>query len=142
MVSWWRRKQGRDLFRPLELLILDAISAQMPGPVSEVLQEQLSCTKMVQRLIRSQEVNIYCIRKRGQTATVRRSFDMDGQTQMLIAQVRLRDLRNATHLSCKVWIVDGRIFSLEFDGPADNFDGAWATVADVSIKIVPRLAQL
>jgi len=56
-VFW--RKRGRDLFRPYESAVLDAVRARLQPAAVELFDRQIDAVEMIQRLQDDREVNVY-----------------------------------------------------------------------------------
>jgi hypothetical protein len=59
---WWRAR-GRDILRPHELLVLDAVRDRLDPKAAAILERQLESIEMVQRLHDGREVNLYPSRR-------------------------------------------------------------------------------
>ena len=56
---FWKAKRGRDLFRPYELVAIDALRAALSSEAAELLDRQIAAKELVQRLYGDAEVNTY-----------------------------------------------------------------------------------
>lgn len=109
--------------RPHERAPLDAVLSAVNADVSASLREQLKLINKVQRVpgVHGQDVHFY--RMRWGRAVVERGPPLDSSEETLLATVTLRKkLGEGPTLQCKVWLVQGRIFSLEFEPDLPDYD--------------------
>ena len=62
---WWL-KRGRELFRPHELVVIDAIAAELAVEARSLLERQVEATRRIVRLFDDREVYLYPSRGRSQ----------------------------------------------------------------------------
>lgn len=108
-VAWVR--SGWSLFRPHEIAVWDALTAALPGAARELLEEQLSAVRMVQRLHRGCEVNLYTGR-RGYRPWPPGSGFPNQRRELRLATVRLEG--NANRGLVEVHAVQGHVFQIRF----------------------------
>ena len=53
---WWRRRSGRDLLRPYELAVIDAVLAGLSTEAGELIERQLATRGRVSRIIDDEDV--------------------------------------------------------------------------------------
>ncbi len=82
------------------------------------LRERMARINLVQRLDDGREVNVYEMRD-GKPVIDRSLRLNDVEGEKLLAEFRLTTVEGAKNRG-KVWLVDGRFFSLEFRDPTEH----------------------
>ena len=109
LVAWFR--SGRSLFRPHEIAVWDALAAALPVPARELLEQQLSAVRMVQRLHRGREVNLYAGR-RGSRPWPPDSGFPNQSLELRLATVQLEGYAKGGQ--AEVHAVEGHVFQVMF----------------------------
>jgi uncharacterized protein (DUF2267 family) len=107
---WWR-KRGRDVLRPHELVVLDAVRERLAPEAASLLVQQLDQIEMAQRFGDDREVNLYPNRRGPQR------HDPAVQFPNREAELRLATVRLVGPLGrgrADVFVVLGHVFSLGF----------------------------
>lgn len=135
------RNFQKKRLRPNERAVLDAVLRKVGPNVSETLLAQLNLVNKVQRApgVSGEDVQFY--RMRWGRAVVERGPPLDSSEETLLATVTLRkSLGEGPPLGCKVWLVQGRIFSLEFEPDLPDYD-SYDEVASADIHPTWALMQ-
>ncbi|WP_051319267.1 hypothetical protein [Chitinimonas koreensis] len=124
----------------LEQLVLDAVRARLPEPLSVRWDEQVRTINKVQRLPDGVEVNFY--RMKDGRPSLDEALAFPNRTEeLLIAEVRIElDLlpRHAK-LSARVWCVKGFLFSIEYAGSSKYVEEALGMDPAPQLKIECQL---
>ena len=104
-------RKGRDLFRPYEVVVLDALSEALSPTARRLLSEQIACLRKVQRLYDQREVNLYAGRRGAPPWPDECSFP-NQTTELRLATVRLASMTTAGHAD--VFTVRGHTFQIPF----------------------------
>lgn len=111
-------RKGTPDFKPLEKKILDGVIAQLDAERAGKLSERIARINLVQRLDGGREVNVYEM-KNGKPV-IDSSLRLSGaEGEMVLAEFSLTAALGARN-DGKVWLVDGRFFSLEFRDPTEH----------------------
>ncbi|MBX7494866.1 hypothetical protein K3172_03220 [Qipengyuania sp. 6B39] len=132
-VAWFRG--GYRHPAKLERHIIEAVASSTERQLGERLLEHVRRANLIQRLDRGREVNFYTI----ENGKVRHHDDLrlsEGDGEALFATVTFVG-SNGVKNRCKLWTVDGRFFSLEFDVPTEKMRGDAPT--DVSVTCAQLL---
>lgn len=84
---WWR-KRGRELLRPHERLVLDAVRDRLDPQAAVLLDRQVDSIEMVQRLRDDREANLYPSRRGAQRHDPATAFP-NPTTELRLATVRI-----------------------------------------------------
>jgi hypothetical protein len=107
---WWRRQRvGRDLLRPYEEAVIDAVLGAVSREAAEMIERQLAARGRVSRILGDSDVMLYPASGTWTDpalAFANRSLDLR------LATVRIRGPRGTGNV--KVTAVDGWLFMLEF----------------------------
>jgi hypothetical protein len=107
---WWR-KRGRDVLRPHELVVLDAVRERLAPDAAGLLAQQLDRIEMAQRFGDDREVNLYPNRRGPQRHDPAIQFP-NREQELRLATVRL--VGPLGRGRADVFIVLGHLFSLGF----------------------------
>lgn len=132
-------------FYPFERGILENVKSELDTEAGFLFQRQIDAVNKVQRLTDGKEVNLY------QIVDGRPVFDeslcfpnMPGE--VLLATVKLTSDQKRSELKSDVWLVEGRLFSLEFSqSPKHFFAGVSfkdARPTDFDVVVWPDLLKL
>lgn len=109
---------GTTGFLPLEADILRAIEHALDEVMATKLRARIQSINLVQRLDGGRQVNAYAM------AGGRPSLDDQMRLTAADGEAKLADFFfTSTHgrkFEGSVWLVDGRLFSLEFDNPTEH----------------------
>lgn len=143
MFSWLEKVFARRAFLPFEVSILESVIRSIGGEVGLQLQQQVDAVNHVQRLRAGREVNLYHLEGGKESFANELRFNNAPEEQHL-ADVILRIRNSNDELNVQVWMAGGRIFSLEFDRPPNDFFlgkpllSDRAEIIDVAIVNVPN----
>jgi hypothetical protein len=116
---WWR-KHGREVLRPHELVVIDAVRERLAPEAASLLAQQLDRIEMAQRFGDDREVNLYPNRRGPQV------HDPAIKFPNLDPELRLATVRLVGPLGrgrADVFVVLGFLFSLAFKpGPRELGD--------------------
>jgi hypothetical protein len=109
---------GTPGFKPLERQVLDGVLEQLDVDRARRLRERVVRINLVQRLDGGREANVYEM-KDGKPVidSALRLSDAGGET--VLAEFNLSTSSGSQNRG-KVWLVDGRFVSLEFDQPTEH----------------------
>jgi hypothetical protein len=111
-------KGGTASFNEFELMVLNALSKELPAESRERLQTCLRAINFVARLDGGREVNTYVLRKwRPVLPDATRIDNSKGEKVWAKFQI---EGPPGTSNSGKVWLVDGSFFSIEFVNPTEH----------------------
>ena len=133
----WRRKKGRDLFRPYELAVLEAVLAELDPEARSLIEQQIAATEQIHRLYDDTEVDLYPTRRRDvqhdpTIALPNRSLELK------LATVRLRGPNETGKVD--LYAVRGHLFQLAFrPSPKKLGDRSAIQVTTVTIHVDPML---
>ncbi len=109
---------GTTGFLPLEEQVLDGVAEQLDSDRARKFRESVARINLVQRLDGGREVNAYEMRSgKPVLDEAPRLTDADGEKAL--AEFKLTTGVGAENTG-KVWLVDGRFFSLEFRDPTEH----------------------
>ena len=109
-----RGRRGRDLLRPHEAAVLEAVAGALPAAGAGLLWQQVGLTERVQRLFAGTDVTLYPpAEQRGRSGPS--SFPAR-PTELRLATVRLR-VAGGTTIRARVDAVHGTVFSITFSAP-------------------------
>lgn len=109
---------GTPGFMPLEKQVLDGVIDKLDSSRAKKLRDRVARINLVQRLDGGREINVYEIK--GGKPIVDDSLrlsDTDGEK--VLAEFKLTTAAGVEN-GGKVWLVDGRFFSLEFEQPTEH----------------------
>lgn len=109
---------GTAGFLPLEMRVLDGIAEQLDADRARKLRESVARINLVQRLDGGREVNTYEMRS-GKPVMDEAPRLTDAKGDEVLAEFTLTTAGGAENAG-KVWLVDGRFFSLEFRDPTEH----------------------
>ena len=133
---------SRANFYPFEKRIIEEVEARLNSEGCSRLQQQVEAINKIQRLADGKEVNLYQMRN-GKPAFDEKLRFPDGRTEALLASARLVHPENGTKLEVKIWLVKGKLFSLEFNKSPKQFfvdsslDSIQPEIIDVKIRFDP-----
>lgn len=114
---------GRGDLYPFETLILESVISRIDGDAGPRLKQQLEQINHVQRHNDGREVNLYRLIN-GKVAFDAKLLFANAPDEECIARVAINCNavdRKQDELIAEVWMAGGRIFSLEFNMPPNNF---------------------
>lgn len=126
-------RKGTTGFSSLELVLLHAIERELEGELADRLRRRIKSINLVQRLDGGREVNAYCINQG------KPSFDESLRLTNELGERRLASFSfiGADSQRCKgaAWLVNGQLFSIEFDNPTKNILESAPSQVEVFIHI-------
>ena len=111
----WKAKRGRDLFRPYELVAIDALRAALSSEAAELLDRQIAAKELVQRLYGDAEVNTYPNRRGKQRHDPAIAFPNES-SDVRLATVELHGSGGKGKVVFHA--VDGHLFQLKIQSEA------------------------
>jgi hypothetical protein len=105
------RKRGRDLLRPHELLVLDAVRLRLDPPAAELFGHQIESIAMVQRHLDGQEVNFYPTRRGPQRHDPDKAFPNRSE-ELRIGTVTI--IGPTGKGKAEIYLVSGHLFQIAF----------------------------
>lgn len=127
---------GTPGFNDYEMAILDAIAKQLSEESRERLQRRIEGVNLVQRLDGGREVNSYVMKGRHPMMEDSTRLDSSAGEKLLAEFDVLGSIGTAN--SGKAWLVDGNLFSLEFDEPTEHARKKEISDVVVTISLFPR----
>jgi hypothetical protein len=109
---------GTPGFKPLERQVLDGVVGHLDADRAAKLRERLARINLVQRLDGGREVNVYEM-KNGKPVIDGSLRLTDAEGERVLVEFALTTAGGAENAG-KVWLVDGRFFSLEFRDPTEH----------------------
>jgi hypothetical protein len=114
--------RGAPKFYPFEKKILEAVQSRLHTDASALFGRQIDSVNKVQRLAEGKEVDFYQMVD-GRPTTDKSLHFPNMQQEERLATVNLTFDQKGSELKADVWLVDGRLFSIEFDQPPKRFLG-------------------
>jgi hypothetical protein len=111
---------GEGKFYPFERRILEEVICRLGTQNGLLLQRQIDIINKIQRLRGGKEVNLYQMRYGKAVFDDNLRFP-NAPDEVLLACVNLRLPNDPMKLKVKVWMVQGRLFSLEYNKPPNQF---------------------
>ena len=109
---------GTTGFMPLEKQVLDGVIEKLDAELAEKLRVRVARVNLVQRFDGGREANVY--EMKGGKAVIDGSLRLsDADGERVLAAFSLTTATGAEN-GGKVWMVDGRFFSLEFRDPTEH----------------------
>ena len=131
---WWRRR-GRDLLRPHERLVIDAVAARLAPEATALLERQLATTGLVNRDLDDRDVYLYPNRRGPQRHDPSIAFP-DRSDDLRLATVRV--IGPGGSGKADVFVVRGHLFQISFKPrPRDLGDRTAIRVESVTIHVDP-----
>jgi hypothetical protein len=126
-------RRGTPGFTEFERRVLDAVAAELSSENRDRFFARVHAVNLVQRLDGGREINCFTMREgRAVLDDATRINDSTGEREF--ARVRV-DGPPGTANSGKVWLVEGNLFSIEFDEPTEHTD--LTAVRDVRVELLP-----
>lgn len=127
------------LFRPLEQKLLHALADHLSPEARSLLAKQVEQTNLVQRHAKDKEVNLYHMR-RGKV-----SREGVPVFPLLVPEVKLARISftcpdRERPLRANFWLVNGRLFSLDFDQSPRGIDADDIDIAEVELLADPMVS--
>lgn len=120
MFKYLSRYFRKESLYPFEEAILQSVVAQMDDVAGLRLKRQIDVMNKVQRIGDGREVNLYCM-KNGKPAFDDSLRFPNAPAESMLASVVVRLPDNESKLTAKVWLAEGRLFSIEFTTPPKKF---------------------
>jgi hypothetical protein len=109
---------GTTSFMPLEKQVLDAVAQQLDQGRAAMLRQSVARINLVQRLDGGREVNTYEMRN-GKPVLDEAPRLSESSGEAVLAEFSLSTSSGAQNRG-KVWLVDGRFFSMVFEQPTEH----------------------
>lgn len=113
-------KAGTGGFNDFERVVLNRVVAALPRALQGRLQQRIEAVNLVQRLDGGREVNCFVMQQGKPVLQVGTRIDATAGEKALAKFVV--DGPSGTANTGQVWLVDGNLFSLEFDRPTEHAD--------------------
>jgi hypothetical protein len=130
-------RRGTSGFTEFESKVLSALSDVLTPTEMERLHERVKRINLVQRLDGGREVNAFAMQ--GGKPVLDEDTRLDSSTgEKALAQITIEGIAGTAN-KARVWLVDGNLFSIEFDDPTEHAD----TSGISSIRVVrePSVAR-
>jgi hypothetical protein len=124
---------GRPKPRPLESQVLTAVAAELSMPAREIFNEQIEIVNLIQRHAADKEVNFYVMRGGKPVRDEKMLFPLR-QEEVQLAKIEMVGGR------AEVWLVKGRVFSIQFSKPPKIILEKGAKIEKVSILHDPMMS--
>lgn len=129
-------KAGTSGFNEFELIVLNELAAALPADLQGRLRRRIEAVNLVQRLDGGREVNCYVLQNGKPVRQVETRLDATLGEKVLAEFVV--EGPPGTANTGEVWLVDGNVFSIEFNRATEHADPD--AVARVLIKLAPIVA--
>ncbi len=121
----------------LESQVLSAVSARLSPMAKEIFTRQIGLVNSIQRFSKGKDVNLR-IKKRGkQFLAEELRFPLRPET--LLATVGMGASNAKVKFKAEVWLVNGRVFSIEFNKPPRDILKVGANITEVKILHDPMI---
>ena len=135
---WWRRR-GRDLLRPHERLVIDAVAARLAPAATALFERQLGTTALVNRDLDDRDVYLYPNRRGPQRHDPLIAFP-DRSDDLRLATVRVTGPRGSG--KADVFVVRGHLFQVSFKPrPRDLGTPTSIQVESVTVHVDPMVER-
>lgn len=124
-------RRGTSSLNELEITVLRALEKKLPADVQHKLDERIRRVNFVQRLDGGREVDLYVMRGGKPALDPDTSIDAT-PGEKLLARFRITGDELTTNAG-GVWLVDGNLFSLEFENSTEHSDPA--QISAISIEL-------
>ena len=111
MAGMWWRKRGRELLRPYERLVIDAVAARLDPAAAGLLERQLETIEQVNRDLDDRDVYLYPKRRGYQRHDPAIAFP-DRSDDLRLATARVRGPGGAG--KADLFVVRGHVFQISF----------------------------
>lgn len=129
---------GGSQLTALEHQVIAAVSAKLPATARRLFDAQISQVNRIQRHPSGKEANFYTMRRGKPSMEERFLFPL--RTETLLATVRLNLGQQEKSLRAEVWLVNGRVFSVDFNKPPGKTPEYEIHVANVKVLRDPMVA--
>ena len=130
-------RRGTPGFTEFESKVLSALSDVLTPTEMERLHERVKRINLVQRLDGGREVNAFAMQ--GGKPVLDEDTRLDASTgEKALAKITIEGPAGTAN-AAQVWLVDGNLFSIEFDDPTEHADASGIS----SIRVVrePSVAR-
>ena len=133
MLSWVKNifRQGTSGFRAYEIVVLDAVTNELPTDMRHRLQERIRTVNLVQRIDGGREVNCY-VMQHGKPVLDDATRIDESQGERSLAKFRVEGPPGTANKG-EVWLVDGNLFSIEFDDATEHANAE--AIASIQIDL-------
>lgn len=111
-------KAGTSRFSDFERLVLSHVATELPADLQERFQRRIEAVNLVQRINGGREVNCFVMSNGKPTLDLATRIDFE-VGEKLLAKFAI-DARPGTENTGKIWLVDGNLFSIEFDQATEH----------------------
>ncbi|HWQ91721.1 MAG TPA: hypothetical protein VN673_08620 [Clostridia bacterium] len=122
---------GRPRLTAVESRVISAVSGKLPPAAKQLFDAQMDRVNRIQRFSSGKEANFYTL-KRGKPSLEER-FLFPLRTETLLATVHLNLDQDKKPLRADVWLVNGHVFSVDFNKIPGNPSEEEIHVAKVEI---------
>lgn len=129
---------GRPKLTPLESRVISAVSGKLPSAVKQLFDAQMDQVNRIQRLSSGKEASFYTLRRGKPSLEERFLFPL--RTESLLATVHLSLGQDKKPLRAEVWLVNGHVFSVDFNKTPGKPSEEEIHVANVEILCDPMIA--
>src|SRR6266496_1986514 len=104
---------GGSQLRPVESRVITAVSSKLPSAARQLFDAQINQVNRIQRHPSGKEANFYTLRRGKPSLEERFLFPL--RTETLLATVHLNLGQDKKPLRAEVWLVNGHVFSVDFN---------------------------
>lgn len=129
ILTWLFRSRSQPNF--LEKQVLEAVALALPEKAAAILRAQMSLINKVQRLDHDREVDFYHI-ENGKVHFPKTALFPNQAEEFELARVKIKDIATGHQTEAAVFLVKGRLFSIEFSHTPSDLRGS----SDLKIEVV------
>ncbi len=131
-------RAGTNGFNDFEFLVLREVVAALPSDLHRRMRERIEAINLVQRLDGGREINCFAIRKGKPVLPNETRIDATDGEKSLAKFVVVGSMGTAN--SGQIWLVDGNLFSLEFDQPTEHANASAVACVNVKLAEIARFS--
>jgi len=129
---------GRPRLTALESRVISTVSEKLSSAAKQLFDAQMNQVNRIQRLSSGKEANFYTLRRGKPSLEERLLFPLT--TETLLARVHLNLGQEKKPLRAEVWLVNGHVFSVDFNKTPGKSSEEEIHVANVEILRDPMIA--
>ncbi len=130
---------GGSQLRPVESRVITAVSSKLPSAARQLFDAQINQVNRIQRHPSGKEANFYTLRRGKPSLEERFLFPL--RTETLLATVHLNLGQDKKPLRAEVWLVNGHVFSVDFNKTPGKPSENEIHVDNVEILRDPMIAE-
>lgn len=132
------RRRREPPLKPLEKTLLDALAAHLSPEAQVVLAEQIRQVNLVQRDAGDKEVRLYHM-ERGKPTRENVPLFPNTVPEVRLARISFVAADKPKGLRVEFWLVQGTLFSLQFDQSPRGIDASRIEIKDVKVMVDPMV---